>query len=40
MNKDILDKLYDRVFNGEELIVAIAKDKEFQKILEGLADEM
>lgn len=38
MNKTILDNILEKVIDGEELVAAIAKDKEFTGILKDLAE--
>jgi hypothetical protein len=40
MNKSILDKIFEQVVNGEELVNALAEDKEFKSILTDLAKKV
>jgi hypothetical protein len=40
MNKSILDKIYEQVINGEELVNALAEDEEFKSILTDLAKKV
>jgi hypothetical protein len=37
MNESILDKIFDQIVNGEELVLAIAKNGEFQTMITDLA---
>lgn len=39
MNKSILEKIFEQVVDGEELVTALAKDKEFKGILKDLAEK-
>lgn len=40
MNKSILDKILEQIVDGDELVAALAKDKEFRGILQDLAENI
>lgn len=40
MNKSILEKIFEQVVDGEELVAAFPKDKESKGILKDLAEKI